>query len=455
MTRYTIRSNKDNSVRNDQSFANYYTACDELQVRIGRGWEREWYLHDANWRDGWTHVELLDLSEFGFEPIKDHYLTVDEDSSRESVYVTYFADEWAGAKNKRTSPTKLGRYLKQFYPQLTDDDVTTKSSEIFTKLVQVDLQLAYSADEIQAIYEESHGTNAGSCMSYPMTSGQWNHWQKDHPSRAYAGPDLAVAYIRKPLTGQLLGRALVWPDRKIYGSIYGDYDKMRAALSQAGYGKQDGFSGARMSRLVQRREGNRVYVACPYLDDTSCCYDNGEYLVMGRASGFETRDGGTSGYISITEYRCAVSDKVLRSGQAVEVLDPRAESVFVSRDLVEEHTDYAHGHRWLKTDNDDDYVTVAGGKRLQRGLVDAYYRRCYVTNELHPSDGGQATPQGWACNKVLFSEFVVCQVNRSWLRKKDAIWMEHGAYWSRLAFNAHGVTVDGKHYAKLLQQEAA
>ncbi|CCV12967.1 hypothetical protein [Mesorhizobium sp. STM 4661] len=451
MTRYTIRDNKTNEIRNNQTFENYCSAFDELQ-RIGANWQRTLYLHDNRWRDDWNRAQTLDLTEFGFEPIKDHFLMLASDDSADAVYVTYFQDEWAGAKRKRTSPMKLGRYLKQFYPQLTDDEVTTQSTTIFTKLLKMDLQLAYSADDIQAIYEESHAGACGSCMSHRMDSGHWNSWQKDHPVRAYAGPDLALAYIRKPVTGELLGRALVWPEKKKFGSTYGNYDKIRAALRQAGYTSDGNFDGARMTRLVQRRNGNTVYLACPYLDNGNGCHDNGEYLVMGRNSAYDRKDSSQNGYITIQEYRCAISGELIPAAKAFEVMSPDGLStVSILRDLRDTHTEYHHGSRWLKSDNDDDYIVVGDGKRLPRGVVSNYYRKCAVTKKFYLPSEGMNTNDGWVCNQVYFRDYVVCQVSKSVLKKDRAVWMEHGAWWHPEMLRTHGVQVEGKNYARLLQ----
>ncbi|MES0134470.1 hypothetical protein NKJ88_05820 [Mesorhizobium sp. M0016] len=453
MPSYTIRDNKTNEPTGP-AYTNYYAACDGLAL-IGPNWQRTHYLHNDNWRDDWRRVTTLDLSEFGFEAIKDHFLLIDEENSLESVYVTYFVDEWAGAKGRRSSPTKLGRYLKQFYPQLTDDDVTTQSTTIFNKLLKVELQLAYSADDIQSIYEESHDGPVGSCMSHPIDSGHWNSWMKDHPTRAYAGPDLALAYIRDP-DGELIGRGLVWPEKMIYGSLYGNYDKMRAALTAAGYTK-GGFEGARMTRLPQRRHSDQLYLACPYLDDTGVCYDNGEYLVMGRKEGFDRKEPNTGGYISIYEYKCAVTGDTIPTNKLASVLAPYdGYEKYIHADLRDEHTEYHNGSYWLKTDNENDYMVVNGDVRLPRGVITHFYRKCVISQEYHlTTGGGVSTHLGWVSNKHFYTDFVVCQATRAIVLKTEAKWMEHGAWWHPSALREQGVTIEGKNYARVLQQLAA
>ncbi|RWB08822.1 MAG: hypothetical protein EOQ39_18585 [Mesorhizobium sp.] len=451
MPTYTIRDNKTNEIRNGRTFHDYYNACDELSA-IGVNWQRNWYLYNEGWRE--QQPAPLDLTDFGFEPIKDHYLLIDEGSSTDSVFVTYFADEFQGAKNRRTSPTKLGRYLKQFYPHLTDDDVTTQSSTIFTKLLKVELQLAYTADDIQAIYEEGHTGALNSCMSHRMDSGHWSYGWMKHPTRAYAGPDLALAYIRDA-NGILIGRSVVWPEKKYYGSVYGNYDKMRAALVQAGYRDHE-LNGARMSRIELRRSGSEVTLLAPYLDGCNVCYDDGEYLVIGSHDELGRIGTSTSGYISVTEYRCAITNKKINRNRALEVLHPATGAyVFIDRELSDDNTERLHGNRWLKTTNDADYTVIGDGKRIPKGVIQTYYRLCAVTQQYYLSSEGINTSDGWVCHKVFYTDYVVCQASRTILKKTQAKWMEHGAWWHPQMLRDNGVTIDGKNYANVLQTLAA
>lgn len=452
MQQYTVRSHRTNEVLEGRSFDDRYYALCFIRDR-DYNWERQYYIHDRDWRVIWDQVDdVLDLSEYGFEPIKDHYLRVDDESSYQSIHVTYFVDEWAGAKGRRSSPMKLGRYLKQFYPQLTDDEVTIQSTAINTKLTNIELKLAYSREEIRAIYEESHSSGVASCMSYPVGHSNWASWMTVHPTEAYSGPDLALAYIRHPTNGMLIGRAIVWPEKKYYSSCYGNYDKMRAALRQNGY-EEGPLTGARMSRIVVRKDGNRSYLAMPYLDDTSYAHDDGEYLIMGRSSTHENLSGGASGYCSVYEYLCAITGEKIASNKLTTAKHPLDGSeVYINVDLRAKHTEEWQGYYLLKTDDESHYLTVAGGERKPAYVVHNWYNYCIITREWHRD--GINTHDGFVCYKAFFENYVTCQVTRTHVRKDRAVWMEHGAWWTREALRSLGVTIDGKNYAQVLQATA-
>ena len=71
---------------------------------------------------------------------------------------------------------------------------------------------------------------------------------------------------------------MVWPERKIYTSLYGDVSRLRLLLENAGYAK-GGLNGARIRRIV---DGDSFVV--PYIDAGDDLADDGEYLIIGRGS---------------------------------------------------------------------------------------------------------------------------------------------------------------------------
>src|SRR5690606_33346227 len=83
--------------------------------------------------------------------------------------------------------------------------------------------------------------------------------------------------------GRVSARVLVWPERKIYGQIYGDVWRIESALREAGYtpaaySEPRSFAGARLVR-IEDRPG--AFVA-PYVDEPAPnrARDEGDYLVL-------------------------------------------------------------------------------------------------------------------------------------------------------------------------------
>ncbi len=71
------------------------------------------------------------------------------------------------------------------------------------------------------------------------------------------------------------GRCVVWPEKKLYGSIYGDHSRMRLMLDAAGY-TRGSMNGARIRRIPDGRG-----FIMPYVDDGDDAHDDGEYLILG------------------------------------------------------------------------------------------------------------------------------------------------------------------------------
>jgi hypothetical protein len=102
-----------------------------------------------------------------------------------------------------------------------------------------------------------------------------------HPVEAYAGHGLAIAYVRMD-DGSIPARAIVWPERKIFVRVYGieesDKHNIATLLVDAGYSREDGFNGAKLSR-IPFRDDERLVV--PYIDgDTQRLEDRGDYLIV-------------------------------------------------------------------------------------------------------------------------------------------------------------------------------
>jgi len=181
----------------------------------------------------------------------------------------YFQTPTKRARNIRT-PIKPGKYLKKYFGDILGEEEINDLAVKWSNMASpAKLSVTQDADEIERVYKGKHN---GSCMHFAHDSYDGNQ----HPARAYAGPDLATAYIGALDCAD--ARCLVWPEKKLYyPKFYGDYRRMEDALQDAGYtrGREEDFIGARIQRLPY----NKTFVV-PYLDVGGCVEDNGEYLVI-------------------------------------------------------------------------------------------------------------------------------------------------------------------------------
>jgi hypothetical protein len=209
-------------------------------------------------------------------------------ADKDHAKIAFTASEEHGLADRQTV-MRPGAYLTKFYGDvLTPAQIQEWALAWATKFAPVTLQYATTADEIQAVYT----TGPDSCMSHDAGS----YVGRVHPTRAYAGPDLQVAYITD--ASRPTGRAVVWPDRKQYARIYGDYDRMKDALEREGYAPGD-LCGARLAVLEADNGGYHL----PYLDGERYASHVGDYIVIG--AGDDLRCDSTDGVVNGgPEYSC-------------------------------------------------------------------------------------------------------------------------------------------------------
>jgi len=175
----------------------------------------------------------------------------------------------------RWTVMKAGRYLKQFYDYLDDAEI----KKIVENLRDGGtLCFAKTPKEIVDLYL----TGPRSCMAHPndeYESGEYGF----HPVEVYGNsPDLAVAYVAE--NGAPNGRCICWPDRKLYGRVYGHQGgehTVKNLLEAKGF-KYGSMQGARIRKISVDKQGR---VVMPYVDNVDCAYelksDGGLYLRLG------------------------------------------------------------------------------------------------------------------------------------------------------------------------------
>lgn len=195
----------------------------------------------------------------------DHFLHVSQDDPTQVAF-TPSHDKGVLDKQTRMSPSK---YLAKYYGHIAERVKRVYLAE-YRKLYGMDYELKFARtpEEIMHVYE----TGPDSCMKGFKST------------RAYSGPDLAVAYITRKVKGKdhISARVTCWPDKKVYGHYpYGDRELLIAALQEAGF-KQGSFKGARMTKFKPGPGEDRYGIgyAMPSFDGYYEFDTTGEYIVV-------------------------------------------------------------------------------------------------------------------------------------------------------------------------------
>jgi hypothetical protein len=211
-----------------------------------------------------------------FSPVNDHFAHV----SRNFPGKVAFTESAEKGAADRQTVIKPGAYLARYFKEwLTPNRIKAMANKFTVCFKTTEVRFARTADEIEWVYTRG----PASCMAHPPA----HYVSPIHPTRIYAGGDLAVAYIMRDEDSEIItARALVWPKKKIYGRIYGERARLDAALQQLGFHDDynanncETFTGAHMKRV--RHEGALVV---PYIDGLNCATDTGKMLLMGYVEG--------------------------------------------------------------------------------------------------------------------------------------------------------------------------
>lgn len=451
------------NVRTNEVLHPYTTISSAKRAFASRGLTPDtYYIADLEWKAREAaRKDLINLEEFGLIAIPDHFLHKSTKSTDVELLVSFTESKIKGEKNLQASGRRVGKYLAEFYPTLSAQKVSDIGALITAKTMKLGVQFATTAKDIAELYQKSAGGSAEACMSKKVTSYSS---RPHHPTEAYAGPDLAVAYMVDSY-GTVTARGLCWPDKKRYGRLYGNaQNKLAAALQTAGY--EHGYlTGARMTKieLVGLSSSNTKAYVCPYIDLDRYVHHTKDYLVIGRnpaASGANTLETSTTGYVSFQFYINALTGEPMdNSRQRVNIVDPRTGArLYLNRTEADQHCwiDHHNGHYYLKTGREADYEAAGDGLMYPYWYIMNYMHQCVVTKKRFQVSDMFATDNGYVSHAAYMTKYAVCDWNRVSYLRTDMVWMEHQVWWHRHTFQNHGLVVDGKNYAKaLLEQKAA
>jgi hypothetical protein len=186
--------------------------------------------------------------------------------------IAYTESEEKGMDNKQTQ-IKPGRYLEKYLSaeiKLFGVNIKRLVTEFERDYNPHPVFFASTEDDIQWVYE----TGPESCMSNAEHRSRhgWGwpspgRWPLDtHACRTYANGDLQIAYLTQndDPKGEVIARALVWPEKKTYSRCYGAESSLRKELEALGY-----FPSAPIGAKIQRKQvdvnGQKLFLT-PYID---------------------------------------------------------------------------------------------------------------------------------------------------------------------------------------------
>jgi hypothetical protein len=207
-------------------------------------------------RDRWRYREMERFSSGQYIPVPWSHLEPEDPprfphlSVKSPGLIAYTKSDEHGVLDRQTA-IKPGRYLKDFFPDWSDDTIRDWVSRC--QGITFELKIATTADDIIRVYRGG----PSSCMSHDRAS----YSSIVHPVSVYGDSDLAIAYYGD--IDHASARAVIWPREKRYGRIYGGAYTLQTLLEREGY-KAGSMSGACVRAIPDRG----TYVM-PYVDGIS------------------------------------------------------------------------------------------------------------------------------------------------------------------------------------------
>ena len=228
-------------------------------------------------------------SQFWLENKEIHKLHFAHRSKIKDSCLAYTESPEKGSQDRQTR-IKAGAYLTKYFSHILDESQINYYARLHAAAsgdLESTIKIAITADEIEHVY--THGPE--SCMSYSASDFEGDC----HPVRVYGDSDLQLAYVDRKSdyhSKPIAARALIWPDRKIYGRVYptperysddkrtiarAEYSALITALESIGY-TSGRFDGAKIRRIENtNRRGGFIM---PYLDGIAGLDDCGNHFII-------------------------------------------------------------------------------------------------------------------------------------------------------------------------------
>lgn len=324
----------------------------------------------------------------------DHFLHI---SPKNKAMVAYFPDANAGVLDRPVETTP-GRYLGQF---TTYDTTGEEAKRLIAEIdALVGVQFAWSREDFKRIYENG----PSSCMHKSAESFGYGGI---HPAEMYAAGDLALAHFWDEKAKKATARAVCWPEKKLYGVIYGDYARLEKGLKDLGYtsvsdGRNKGTfpAGVRFHKL--EHPGQKGHYVAPYLDNFNCSLlDEGEVAVtLDREFDLRKAPKGKR-ILSRGQYGMWVASRVCPKLGNPQPDVPDNKWTFIngadeewSPAAVQAHA-FRCGHTKAYWPREDKYRAVIGGVEYSKKAADelgtftcSVTKMMYLKSDLHAEEDG-------------------------------------------------------------------
>jgi hypothetical protein len=302
--------------------------------------------------------------------LADHFA---HPSTAKDCMVAFTEDDAKGQQDRQTRLTP-GRYLTRYFADYLSPPEIAKFAALYcAQFEDIELKVTQDADEIERVYTDG----PSSCMSH----GACRYESSEHPTRVYAGPDLAIAYIEN--SQGVTARVVCWPERKVYSRIYGDEVRLEPLLEAAGY-RYGSISGARIQRIEDDSSGRFVM---PYIDGFSSVSDTGTYFRVDNNGDVECDNTNGLGGQNC-DWRCENCEEGQTDDDCSNTVYTRA-----NRAREEQWCDCCvRNHAWTCAGTDDIYsdsvdsVDMANGETWSQRYFEEHGATCEATDTNVPLD---------------------------------------------------------------------
>ena len=317
------------------------------------------------------------------------HTSVDPEKPEMIAFTRTFAD---GVRDRQVR-VKLGRYLAQtFGSKLSPERIAELVNEhSINTQTRVKWHIAMTPSRIETVYRRG----PSSCMSKDI-----RYYNTDiHPTRIYGAGDLGVAFCWRG--GRITARALVWPERKVFGRIYGDERRLEGVLRESGYmnlsehrdhirndprfndtltWRDWGFNGARLLRI----EEFGGHIVAPYMDDDygldflhrNVAYANSGFLMMTEC--FDLACSETNGLAQQPGEDCSHCGDYTPEDELTTRFDG---------DRICDHC-LCHDHFYCEHNGeiypDSEAVVTHDHQTISREAYEDHYFTCFATGEVYP-----------------------------------------------------------------------
>lgn len=293
-------------------------------------------------------------------------------SKKKAGLMAYTQDAMKGMLDCQTA-LRPGVYLSRYYPGLGGTLIQEWTSRFAAEHGAGIVKFTQDPDVIEQVYNNG----PESCMSYNAE----NFSSREHPVRVYGGgPDLALAYMEEA-DGGISARALCWPEKKIFGRIYGDEVRLNCAMQALGY--QFGYlNGARFQKVVYEKRRNRTVYVVPYIDHVGAARVDGDYLVFDKQGSI---CGTNTNGLSSGGYACTSCGEHIHANETREW-----NGEFYCEECLDAITWSCDGCGYRYSDDDDSTTDVhCRSGRITTwcdSCVESYAFTCEATNEVWHCD---------------------------------------------------------------------